>query len=489
MSYRLSTFLALAFAAPMLAGAQPIRRLQQPALSPDGKSVVFTWQGDLWIVASSGGRAERLTVHPANEIRPSWFPDGSRIAFASARYGSYDVFTMRPDGTDLRRVTFQSGSEYPTSVSGDGKLVFGYTNAFGRSDLFRVAATGGDLVRLSGHPFEAEFMPAVSPDGTKVYYNRGGYASTAWQKAGMTSAALPEIWVADNAVPLTNHRRLTNNEKTDLHPQAAADGNLYYISNANGMPNVWRMKADGSGAKQVSFHGVGSARNLSTSRDGTWVAYEQDSDVYVLDTKSGTPRKLEVTVPEDARNNPVTEVTMTTGVSGFSVAPDGKRAVVELRGDLFLIPEKGGTTRRLTTNPAWDTQPAWLDAKSILYVASENGRRSLKSVGIDGQARDFYPSTQTVTNPQVSPDAKSVAFHRGETEMVVVPAAGGTAKVLLKGNFVDAVDGGPMFSWSPDSKWIVANQIEGRRVNVVMVPVDGGKPVTVARLVYRANRG
>ncbi|RYG79233.1 hypothetical protein EON77_09450, partial [bacterium] len=194
---------ALVAAIPLLAHAEPIKRMSYPALSPDGTTLVFSWQGDLWSVPMANGKltgvkATRLTVHNAPDTRAVWYPDGSRLAFASSRAGSYDVYTMRPDGTDLRRVTYDAGAEYPNAVSPDGATIYGQTSSFGRGDLFRVPAAGGDLVRLTDHPLEAAYLARLSPDGKTLYYNRGAYRETSWQKPGTVSAALPEIWTADN---------------------------------------------------------------------------------------------------------------------------------------------------------------------------------------------------------------------------------------------------------------------------------------------------
>ncbi|MER3496233.1 MAG: hypothetical protein C4320_05180, partial [Armatimonadota bacterium] len=210
------------------------QRLSYPAISPDGRTLIFSWQGDLWRVSAQGGDAERITVHNAVETRPVWFPDGNRIAFSSSRNGSFDIYTMRPNGTDLRRITYDAGAEYPNWISADGKQIYGQTNTFGRGDLFRVSANGGDLVRLTDHPLEGAYLAALSPDGKTVYYNRGSYRETSWQKLRTVSPALPEIWAADNTVPLRNHRRLTENEATDLTPIPTADGSLTFVSNREG---------------------------------------------------------------------------------------------------------------------------------------------------------------------------------------------------------------------------------------------------------------
>ncbi len=489
MKRHCSFHLALGALALVSASAmgEEIKRIQYPALSPDGTTILFSWQGDIWSVPRAGGKASRLTVHSAPDTRPVWFADGSRFAFASSRYGSADIFTLKPDGTDLRRITFDSSSEVPTSVSPDGRFIYGTTSLWSRGDIFRVPVAGGDLQRLTSHPFEASFSPALSQDGSKVYYTRGAYRETAWQKMGMISSALPEIWVADNTVPLTNHKRLTNNENIDQFPIPQADGSLIAVTNRGGMPNIWRL---GKGDKALTTLTNGSSRNPSTSRDGRFVAYEFESELYVLDTLNGQNTPVKVEVPADDRINPVQEISITTGVTEFAVSPDGKRVLAAARGDIFLLPEKGGTTRRLVGNPGRDYGITWLDAKTGLFTTLEKGHRRIKQVTTEGAIRDFVSDETTdIMSPVVSPDGKTVAFHKGATELCLVDSEGKGMRTILKANFNDAYDGAPLVSWSPDNAYLAVSIIQGRRTLVSLVEVKTGKVTTIAKMVNRPQQG
>lgn len=483
----LSGALALVLSSVSLAGT--IKRIQYPAISPDGSTIIFSWQNDLWSVNRDGGMATRLTVHAAVDSRPVWFRDGSRIAFSSARYGSTDVFTMRPDGTDIKRVTFDSSSEIPTSVSPDGRYIYGQTNLWSRGDIFRVPVSGGDLQRLTNHPFEAPFSAFVSADGSKVYYNRGAYRETAWQKPTMQSSALPEIWVADNTAPLTNHKRVTTNEFTDLNPIVQPDGTMYAISNRGGFPNVWRLGAKGD--KELTHHKDGTSRNLSASKDGKFLTYEFESSLMVYETDKDQSHEVVVTVPDDDRTNPVQEISLSGGIQQFSVSPDGKRIAASARGDIFMLPEKGGTTRRLTTNAGRDFAPQWIDAKTIVYTAMEGLHRRLKTVSTDGAVKDYIVDAGTdIHSASVSPDGKTVAYHKGDSEIWTCEPSGANPKLLTRGNFRNALDAGtPVFTWSPDSKYIATTYIEGRRTDVALVDAKTGKKTVIAKMVDRPQRG
>lgn len=472
------------------AAADPIKRLTQPSISPDGSRIAFSWQGDIWVVGREGGRAERLTVHPAVDANPHWTPDGSHIVFSSNRYGIANVFSIDVKGNDLKRLTYEGAPTVPNAVSPDGKWVYGQSASFtaSRTNVFRVPITGGDITQLTEHPFEGSFYPVLSPDGKKVYYDRGGYGPAAWQKPGVKSSAMPNLFVADTGAPLRHNKPLDRSEATQMFPSVAGDGRITYVSNESGWPNIWRMNPDGSGKRRLTDHRDGTVRFCSVSKDGRFVAYDFESELWVLDIDSGKSTKLAVDVPADARTTPVQEITLASGVEDYTVAPDGKRAVLAMRGDLFLIPEKGGTTRRLTTNPAWDGQPSFLDGKRVIYVASSHGHRSLATVDTEGHVKPFLADSADLTHPVVSPDGKSVAYVRGGEEILVIPSAGGTPKSILKGAFRDSITDALPFSWSADSKWLLIDRPTSLGSSeVTACEIGSDKRIVVARTAHGAS--
>ncbi len=95
-----------------------------PALSPDGETVVFSFQGDLWSVSSDGGQARRLTAHEAYDAFPVFSPDGTTLAFASNRYGDEDIFLMPTEGGAPTRLTFASSTDRPGAFSPDGQTLY-----------------------------------------------------------------------------------------------------------------------------------------------------------------------------------------------------------------------------------------------------------------------------------------------------------------------------------------------------------------------------
>ena len=125
MSKHLSALLALGLAglAPAPSPAAPftatemmkLRRLADPQVSPDGSRVAFALtevdlaggkrNTDLWLVPVAGGEPRRITSSPASDSRPRWSPDGTQIAFLSARDGSSQVWALDLAGGEPRKLT------------------------------------------------------------------------------------------------------------------------------------------------------------------------------------------------------------------------------------------------------------------------------------------------------------------------------------------------------------------------------------------------
>ncbi len=153
--------------------------MRYPAISPDGKEIVFSFKGDLYKVPADGGTAMQLTKHEAHDYQPVWSHDGKTIAFASDRYGNFDVFTISSNGGEVTRLTYNSAQDYPFDFSTDNQSVlFGSarhtvnTNVrFPRGGLFLqsylVPVKGGRSVLISATGME---HAQYNSDGSMIVY-------------------------------------------------------------------------------------------------------------------------------------------------------------------------------------------------------------------------------------------------------------------------------------------------------------------------------
>jgi TolB protein len=100
---------------------------QDPAWSPDGRRIVFAMLGTaagIWVVNADGSGLRRLTAEPS-DVDPAWSPDGSRIAFERRGIGALrdDIYTMNPDGGDVRQLTSGDCHDQEPDWSPDGTRV------------------------------------------------------------------------------------------------------------------------------------------------------------------------------------------------------------------------------------------------------------------------------------------------------------------------------------------------------------------------------
>src|SRR6478735_1176091 len=114
----------MAAAAPLAPPApKPIIGARMPALSPDGQRLAFVYQGDIWEVNASGGRAQPLTLHLEMDGFPVYSPDGHWIAFGSKRQGNWDIFLVPAGGGTVKQLTYHAADEIPQGWSADGSHI------------------------------------------------------------------------------------------------------------------------------------------------------------------------------------------------------------------------------------------------------------------------------------------------------------------------------------------------------------------------------
>jgi Tol biopolymer transport system component len=212
-----------------------------PALSPNGKYLVFTFgaPGKLYIANADGSEQKQLTNNGRTEYLAAWSPDSQVISFLSQSgedTKTAEIYTIRPDGSHETRLTDNDASEYGTSWSPDGsKIVFGSERG-GEWQIYTMQSDGTNQLPL---PTPAQGnAPAWSPDGTKIVFtsNRDGD---------------DDIWImnADGS----NQVNLTRNTAWDDQPQWSPGGmSIAFTSDRDGTANVFVMNIDGSEAKNLT---------------------------------------------------------------------------------------------------------------------------------------------------------------------------------------------------------------------------------------------
>src|ERR1700746_2715903 len=98
--------------------------LTEPALCPTRPEIAFVSGGDIWVVPAKGGEAHLLVSHPAEESRPLYSPDGTKLAFVSTRTGGGDIYILTLASGELKRLTFDDRFDQLDAWSRDGRWIF-----------------------------------------------------------------------------------------------------------------------------------------------------------------------------------------------------------------------------------------------------------------------------------------------------------------------------------------------------------------------------
>ncbi len=493
----LATLLLLASSG--LASAQePIRFARTPDISPDGKLITFSYQGDIFTCETIGGTARAITSHPAHDISPVFSPDGRQIAFSSNRHGSYDIFVVGARGGKPRRLTFDAASDMACGWSPDGKnVLFASTRsmAFPPSyELFTVPAEGGRVRRIT--PAEGK-EGTFSPKGDQLAYVRG---PGSWYRKGYRGSSNDDIWVSN--ADGSNSKRLTTFDGQDHSPMWSADGTtIYYVSEHHGTANVVKLPLASLGdptkaAKpaQVTSHADEAVRRARISKNGEWIVYECGGDLWVVGTNDEyKPRKVAIEVNADEKSNNERVTTFTRGATEFGLTADEKFAAFAVHGKLFRI-AVGPNSRptQLTFGPSNDHGIAWApDGSKIIFVSDRGGHDDLYLLTAKDpdhpkftDAHRFEVTQLTDTREaesgvSFSPDGKRVAFLRGGKLFTMGPDGKDVKPLVGEAAVFD-------YEWSPDSKWIVYARRDGSFASeLYIVPATGATPANPVRNVTR----
>ena len=481
-----------------MCGQEPIRFARTPDIAPDGKLVVFSYLGDIWSVETIGGVARPVTMHEAHDYAPCFSPDGKQIAFASNRYGQYDVFVTAVHGGRPTRLTFDSGQDVPTGWTPDGKyVVFTSTRSPdfpSQPRSYRVPATGGAVQEL--RLFEGK-EAYYSPTGSHVAFVRG---PGIWYRRGYRGSSNDDIWIAnaDGSNPLP----LTIFDGQDTSPMWSADGRkLYYVTEqlsprgcANILcqdlsPGLVEPLADGS-PRKITDHQEESVRRAKISGNGEWITYECGADLWVVNTRGGNPRKLAIEVHADDKSNTEETKSYTSGASEFSLSPSEEHVVLVVHGELFLAATKGtGKAIRLTNSPAFDHGVSWSpDGSKLLFASDRNGVENLYLLEADDPehpelTRAHLFKVKQLTN---SRDADSSATFSPKGDRIAFLRAGKLWRMNIDGSETRVLVDQPRvgdYDWSPDGKWIVYSRTDGSFASeLYIVPTDGSdKPRNITR--------
>ncbi len=477
--------------------------LRNTALSPDGKTIAFTYKGHIYTVPATGGDARQITSGSSYNTTPKWSPDGSKIAFGSDREGSMDIFIVERNGGRPVRLTTHSGNETLLGFKDNDHLLYS-------SSVLpdRIAANGAFFPQTyvvatdASRPELYLSLPMRAADtdaaGRIIYQDRKGYENE-WRKHEISSST-GDIWMYDKG----SFKRITDFPGNDQNPVWGAGDTFYYISEEDGTLNVYSRSVNGSGKTQLTKFTNHPVRSLSADRSGN-LAFSWDGEIYTL-APGSEPKKVNVNIVTDDYDRMPSGATRRSGASNIAVSPDGETVAFVLEGDVYLTSTEFETTRRVTNTPEQERCVDFApDGRSIVYDSERDGIWQLFTTTIKDPSEKsmlyatelveepLYKSTAPSFQPDYSPDGKKVAFLEDRTILQVLDLDTKKVTTALDGKYnYSYSDGDVSFEWSPDSRWLLADYIGvggWNNTDIALVKADGSEVIDLSESGYSDGQG
>lgn len=414
-----------------------------------GDTIVFVCEDDLWSVDARGGLARRLTAGPGLCTLPRLSPDGTTIAYVGRDEGSAEVTVIPAAGGPPRRLTFLGSDTLNVcGWSRDGREIFFTSDggaAFARETLaFAIAVEGGEPGRL---PYGHAMAIDVAANGATLI-GRNNLDPARWKRYRGGTAG--HLWV--DADGRGRFVRIGRELDGNLVWPMWHDGDVVFLSDHEGIANLYRMHPDGSGLRRLTDEREYFARFPAT--DGARFVYACAGEIVLCDPREGVSRRVAIETPSAAPQTARRFIEAGERLETFVPSPDGTAIGLVARGRAFTMPlweaavsEHGGP------EPSRRRAVTWLhDGARIAYVDDASGYERIAVAPVDQSAPPAYVTDGDlgrITELVASPAADRLAFANHRQQLFALDL-GGTPRELDRGRTARCAD----LAFAQDGRWL-----------------------------------
>jgi tricorn protease len=452
---------------------------------PDVSStqIVFTYANDLWIVPKTGGQAIHLSSPSGVEAFPKFSPDGGTIAYTADYDGSNSIYSIPAAGGIPTRLTWYGSPEWVVDWYPDGKnILFASGRESGRErfdQFYKLPAAGGAPQQL---PLPYAEFGTLSPDAGQIAFTFKSQVFRNWKRYrggwngqihlfNLTSYATENISTtdADDELPMWH------------------GNSIFFLSDRGDEKrmNLWEYDIAAKKFTQLTHFPDYDAHYASLGPDD--IVFEQGGHLwlYTFATRQQHQVPIQITSDETAMRRTLQPVEKQ--LTNIFIAPDGKRVLVEARGDIFSVPAENGPVKDITqSSGVAERFPAWSpDGKTIAYWSDRSGEYELtiREAGRPESEKKLSAFGAGFRyNLYWSPDSKKLAFIDKAMKIYIYDLTTDQAALVDHGlNMSEGPLQGFVANWSPDSHWLTYDRdLPNQHRGVFIYDVTGKQlhPVT-----------
>jgi len=416
--------------------------LRQPALHAD--TVVFVCDDDLWQVGIEGGTARRLTAGLSEPSTPCLSPDGRWLAFVGRDEQHPEVFLMPADGGDARRMTWLGPDVMVRGWTPQGHIVFVTTHGqpfFRNYRAFTLDPAGGAPQML---PWGQVNHLAFGPHGACVI-GRNTADPARWKRYRGGTAG--QLWI--DADGTQQFRRMSELQGNLTSPMWVGE-RVYFLSDAEGVGNLYSCHPDGSDLRRHSDHADFYARHAQT--DGRRIVYQCGAALWLFDPAEDRTTRLDIRTAAHRAQSARRFVPAADHLGDMQLHPSGHSVAMDARGKLFSFALWEGAVRQHgTADGVRYRHGQWLDdGQTLVAISDEAGEEQVEVFEENGTSRQLGWDIGRVHALRAAPRGARVAMANHRNELLIGDLSSGALWT------VDRSDAGRMedLAWSPDGAWL-----------------------------------
>ena len=453
--------------------------------------IVFTYANDVWIMPKEGGTAEKLSSPPGVESFPKFSPDGKTIAFTGNYDGNQDVYSIAVNGGVPLRLTEHGFPDRVVDWTPDGKgVLFASGRESGRNrfnQFYTVPANGGAAVKL---PFAYAEFGSYSPDGKQMAVVFVSQAFRNWKRyRGGWKASIHLFNFTNNTDQNISAGEVAGNEFPMWHGD-----DIYFISDRGSEErmNLWKYTVSTKKYTQLTNYKDYDIHFPSAGPDE--IVYEQGGKLFLFSFASQNAKAVAVNVVIDKASLKPRSVTVDKFIQHVGISPDGNRALMEARGDIFSLPAENGFVKNITRSTAsFERYPAWSpDGNTVAYWSDQSGENELwlSQLNTDAAPKKLTSFSKGFGyNLYWSPDSKKIITIDQAMKIKMIDASSGSVTEVDQAlRFMHGGCEGFSVSWSPDSRWFTySRDLENYHNAVYIYDAQNKKRYQVTDGFYSCN--
>jgi imidazolonepropionase-like amidohydrolase/Tol biopolymer transport system component len=478
-------------------------------ISPDGKTLVFDLLGDIYTLPVTGGEATALMTDIAWQMQPKFSPDGQHIAFTSDEDGGDNLWIMNKDGSNGKAVskeTFRLLNSPAWSPDGNyliGRKHFTGSRSLGAGEVWLYHKTGGNGVKLTTRANDQKDLgePAYSPDGKYVYFSQDATPGKTFHYSKDSVKGIYKI--KRLALETGEIKTIVSGTGGAIRPTPSPDGKyLAFISRDDFDSNLYLYNLE-SGEETLVYRGLerdmqetwaihGVYPTIAWTPNNEGIIFWAGGKIHHLDLDNKTAKEIPFHVKTTKKIQEALRFQQNIAQDKFDVkmlrdveiSPNGKKAVFESMGRIYVRDLTNGKTKRLTNQSSKhkghvELNPSFSrDGKKIVYITWDDlalGKIRVVSVR-GGKGKVISKSPGKYIEPSFSPDGSKIVYRKVSGGSILNPNWG-----LNPGIYVMSAKGGeatlvtenglmPHFGDRSDRIYITRN---GEKTNLTRIDLDG----------------